>query len=97
MSTLTLELPDALVAKLKERHDLNELAAHWFSRGLESMEDNDDEVVVESGPWKWEDISLGEKEAIERGLQSIRTGEEGIELDDYIALRRAERAQRNAA
>jgi hypothetical protein len=42
-------------------------------------------------PWRIEDLPKGEQNCITRGLQAVQSGEEGIELDDYIAQRKAER------
>jgi hypothetical protein len=54
------------------------------------------EVLLEQGDADEEDVDDivpdSHVEHIMRGIASIQNGEEGIELNEYIALRRAEKA-----
>jgi predicted transcriptional regulator len=88
MSTITLNLPDALVAKLKERDDLDQFATIMFTRELK------EERL--SGSWSWSDVSAEDQDAIEEGLQEIRNGEEGLTIDQVKSLLKANREQRKA-
>jgi hypothetical protein len=84
MSTITLNLPDALVNELRERdvRDLDQFAIEAFWQKLD--EDNDDELTPETIARMREGIAQAD-----RG--------EGIPAEDLFARLKAEREARRKA
>jgi hypothetical protein len=100
MSTITLDLPDTLLERLKARdnsNNLDKVVSDLLSRTLDEEEQagGEGEYVIESDTTCWEDIPTAFKERMMQSLEAIKNGEEGVDLEDYIVLRRAEREQRN--
>jgi hypothetical protein len=95
MSTITLDLPDALIESLKA-HDVQDISTFAVGAMWRELEDMDDEHDEQGEPQE-----SGESEAeFQHRVQAIREGLEAYERGDWIdgdawiAKRRAEMAER---
>jgi hypothetical protein len=99
MSAITLNLPDTLLERLKARdnsNNLDQVVSDLLSRTLDEEEQagGEGEYVIESDTTCWEDIPTAFKERMTQSIEAIKNGEEGIDLEDYIALSCAKREQK---
>jgi hypothetical protein len=99
MSTITLNLPDHLLERVKaydDQNNIDQAVSKLLARSLDEIEEEGEGFFIEPDTRSWEDIPQDVRNRIEQGLEDIKNGEQGMELEDYIAMRQAERAQRNA-